>query len=80
MGVLTQYGELEDLIVLENLGDHLIGNLYVKYNKEEQSDAALKGTACLSFALHEAHLRVVCSACGPLLRWPCRCSRVLPGH
>jgi hypothetical protein len=52
-----QYGELEDLIVLENLGDHLIGNLYVKYNKEEQSDAALKGTACFSFV---AALELTC--------------------
>jgi len=32
---LSKYGPIEELNVLENMGDHLIGNVYVKYKTEE---------------------------------------------
>lgn len=39
---MSQYGEIEDMIVVDNLGDHIVGNVYVKYSDEEYSENALK--------------------------------------
>merc|ERR1712061_829706 len=35
------YGEIEDLVVVDNLCDHMIGNVYVKYYHEEDAERAL---------------------------------------
>ena len=40
---LSNYGELEDLIVCDNVGDHLLGNVYVKYSREEGAENCIKG-------------------------------------
>lgn len=32
---LAEFGEIEDLIVCENIGDHLVGNVYVKFTSED---------------------------------------------
>merc|ERR1719281_1724169 len=37
-----KYGEVEELNMCENLGDHMVGNVYAKYYDEEHADAALK--------------------------------------
>ena len=37
---MSQYGEIEDMIVVDNLGDHIVGNVYVKYSEEEFSENA----------------------------------------
>lgn len=29
-----KYGEIEDMIVVDNLGDHIVGNVYVKYSQD----------------------------------------------
>jgi len=34
---LANYGELDELIVCDNIGDHLIGNVYVKYAREKDA-------------------------------------------
>merc|ERR1712176_309930 len=34
-------GEIEDLVVVDNLCDHMIGNVYVKYYHEEDAERAL---------------------------------------
>jgi len=34
---LSNYGYIEELHVCDNLGDHLVGNVYVKYKKEEDA-------------------------------------------
>ena len=39
---LTKHGEIKDMIVCDNLGDHLIGNVYVKFASEEQAESAMK--------------------------------------
>ena len=39
---LAGYGEIEELNVCENLGDHMVGNVRCKFADEEHSDAALK--------------------------------------
>lgn len=38
---LSNFGEVEELNVCENVGDHLVGNVYVKFHKEEQASEAL---------------------------------------
>lgn len=38
----NKFGKIEEIDVCENLGDHLVGNVYVKYADEEFADAALK--------------------------------------
>ena len=40
---MAKFGEIEELVVADNIGDHMIGNLYIKYQNEEQAEAAMKG-------------------------------------
>lgn len=42
---LCKFGEVEQLNVVENLGDHLFGNVYVKYHYEEDAEKCLKAMA-----------------------------------
>jgi len=37
-----KYGPVEEMNVCDNLGDHLVGNVYVKFKKEEDADKAHK--------------------------------------
>jgi splicing factor U2AF subunit len=37
------YGKLEDIQVCENLGDHMVGNVYMKFYDEEDAQMALLG-------------------------------------
>eukprot|EP00924_Labyrinthula_sp_SR-Ha-C_P004272 augustus_masked-scaffold_3-processed-gene-19.11-mRNA-1 protein AED:0.03 eAED:0.03 QI:0/0/0/1/1/1/2/0/813 len=39
---LAKFGELEEVIVCDNLCEHLLGNVYVKYYDEEDADQAQK--------------------------------------
>jgi splicing factor U2AF subunit len=39
---LSGYGEIEELNVCDNLGDHLVGNVYVKYYDEEEAEKCQK--------------------------------------
>lgn len=32
---LAKFGELEEVVVVDNIGDHMIGNVYVKFVTEE---------------------------------------------
>ncbi|KAL3885270.1 hypothetical protein ACJMK2_025354 [Sinanodonta woodiana] len=36
-----KYGEIEEMNVCDNLGDHLVGNVYVKYRYEEDAEKAV---------------------------------------
>lgn len=40
---LVKFGEIKDMIVCDNLGDHLIGNVYVKFGSEEEAEKAYRG-------------------------------------
>ncbi len=40
---LSKFGIIEEMHVCDNLGDHLVGNVYAKFSDEEEADAALKG-------------------------------------
>lgn len=35
------FGKLEDVQVCENLGDHMVGNVYIKFHDEEDAEKAL---------------------------------------
>jgi len=39
---LMKFGEVEQLQVVENLGEHMLGNVYIKYRKEEEAEACMK--------------------------------------
>lgn len=39
----TKYGEIEELNVCDNIGDHLIGNVYVRFKNEEDASKAAEG-------------------------------------
>ena len=46
---LAQFGEIEEMHVLDNLGDHLVGNIYVKFASEEDAENARKNISGRSF-------------------------------
>jgi len=37
-----KYGEIEEMNVCDNLGDHLVGNVYIKFKYETDAEAAVK--------------------------------------
>jgi len=37
-----KFGEVEEIHVIENLGDHMFGNLYVKFRQEDDAEKCLK--------------------------------------
>ncbi|KAL6090696.1 hypothetical protein STEG23_013573 [Scotinomys teguina] len=37
-----KYGQVEEMNVCDNLGDHLVGNVYVKFRHEEDAEKAVK--------------------------------------
>jgi splicing factor U2AF subunit len=41
-GELSKFGEIEELNVCDNLGDHLLGNVYVMYKDEKCTMEAVK--------------------------------------
>ncbi|KAM7539335.1 hypothetical protein Aperf_G00000047383 [Anoplocephala perfoliata] len=38
----SKYGEIEEMNVCDNLGDHLVGNVYIKFRREEDAEKAVK--------------------------------------
>merc|ERR550525_421506 len=38
-----KFGDVEEVMVCDNLGDHMIGNVYVKYCDEDDAEKALVG-------------------------------------
>lgn len=37
------YGPVEELNVCENIGEHMVGNVYVKFLREEDAERAVQG-------------------------------------
>lgn len=37
-----KYGEIEEMNVCDNLGDHLVGNVYIKFRREEDAEKGAK--------------------------------------
>ncbi|KAM3141538.1 hypothetical protein pb186bvf_006402 [Paramecium bursaria] len=46
---LAEFGEIEDLIVCENIGDHLVGNVYVKFTSEDFAETCFNQLQNLSY-------------------------------
>uniref|UniRef100_A0A5S6R5P8 Splicing factor U2AF 35 kDa subunit n=1 Tax=Trichuris muris TaxID=70415 RepID=A0A5S6R5P8_TRIMR len=40
--VEEKYGEIEEMNVCDNIGEHMIGNVYIKFRREEDADKAVK--------------------------------------
>jgi splicing factor U2AF subunit len=40
---LAKFGELDEVVVADNIGEHMIGNVYVKFQTEDQAQAAMGG-------------------------------------
>lgn len=38
-----KYGAIEEMVVCDNLGEHLVGNVYVKFEREEDAQRAVDG-------------------------------------
>ena len=38
----SDYGEILDLVVADNIGEHMMGNVYVKFATEEQAETCFK--------------------------------------
>ena len=58
---LARFGEIEEVVVADNIGDHMIGNVYVKFQNEEQAGAAMKGLNGRYYSK-----RVICAECSPV--------------
>jgi len=39
---LCNYGEIEDMVVVDNVSDHMVGNVYVKYQNEDDAAKAVQ--------------------------------------
>ncbi|GAU99229.1 hypothetical protein RvY_10261 [Ramazzottius varieornatus] len=39
--VEDRYGEIEEMNICDNLGDHLVGNVYIKFRREEDAERAV---------------------------------------
>jgi splicing factor U2AF subunit len=37
---LSKYGEVEDMVVCDNVSEHMVGNVYVKYVREDDAEKA----------------------------------------
>ena len=46
---LAQFGEVVEMYVLDNLGDHLVGNVYVKFATEEDAESCKKSISGRSY-------------------------------
>jgi hypothetical protein len=38
-----KYGRIEEMNVCDNIGEHMIGNVYIKFYREEDADKCIKG-------------------------------------
>ena len=47
---MSKFGQLEEVNVCENLGDHIVGNVYIKFVDEEEAADALAGMSGRFFA------------------------------
>jgi splicing factor U2AF subunit len=52
---LAQYGEIEEMHVCENIGEHLIGNVYVRFKYEEDAQRAIDALNSRWYAQRPVH-------------------------
>ena len=46
----AKYGEIEDLVIADNIGDHMIGNVWIKYVSEDAAKEAMNAMQGLFYA------------------------------
>jgi splicing factor U2AF subunit len=46
----AKYGEIEDLVVADNIGDHMIGNVWIKFRQEEFAKKCMDDMQALFYA------------------------------
>ena len=51
----TSYGKIEELHVCDNLNEHMLGNVYCKFEDEEDAEKALRGLTGRFFAGRPLH-------------------------
>lgn len=72
---LYKYGEVEDMVVCDNIGDHIIGNVYVKYSDDDAAKKALSALQGRYYAgKHFLVLRQFYESCSRALSLLARCS------
>jgi hypothetical protein len=50
---MSNFGEIEDMVVVDNISEHMLGNVYIKYYQEEDAEKALES---LTGRYYEGHL------------------------
>jgi splicing factor U2AF subunit len=72
---LSKYGELKELCVVDNLGDHLIGNVYARFNDESSASKAFNALAGKYY-----HSQLVEEEYCPIINIrDCRCKKYAQG-
>ena len=72
---LSKYGELKELCVVDNLGDHLIGNVYARFNDESSASKAFNALAGKYY-----HSQLVEEEYCPIINIrDCRCKKFAQG-
>lgn len=39
----SAYGPIDEMVVCENIGEHMVGNVYIRFEREEDAERAHKG-------------------------------------
>lgn len=39
----SAYGPIDEMVVCENIGEHMVGNVYIRFESEEDAERAHKG-------------------------------------
>ena len=46
LDIIHYSGQVEEMNVCDNLGDHLVGNVFVKFKREEDAEKAVACEVC----------------------------------
>lgn len=52
ISIFCKYGEIEEMNVCDNLGDHLVGNIYVKVSLDFKVSSGIFAISLLNKKLH----------------------------
>lgn len=65
---LAKYGDVEQVNVCDNLGDHLVGNVYVKFTDEEGAARAMKALQVRFLSLFlSCFIYIYCLVCAYIM-------------
>lgn len=75
---VAQFGEIENLNVCDNIADHMVGNVYIKFRDEEAAAKALQVgrimSCCIAMCIGAIQLpRMAASLHGCMAAWPLCC-------